>query len=104
MALQSGSRKGVNQMKITKRQLRQIIKEEYSRVLLEQEDDAQSKSDLAQMFNDLKQTIRQQKVLKANVPIVELLVKAVIEGAGDKKFTKEVLKRLVIDAIDGMKE
>jgi Zn-dependent M32 family carboxypeptidase len=91
-------------MKITKRQLRQIIKEEYSRVLLEQEDDAQSKSDLAQMFNDLKQTIRQQKVLKANVPIVELLVKAVIEGAGDKKFTKEVLKRLVIDAIDGMKE
>ena len=89
-------------MKITKRQLRQIIKEESARVLLEQEDEAQSRSDLSSMFNDLKQTVRQAKVLKANVPIVELLVKAVIEGAGEKKFTKEVLKRLVIDAIDSM--
>jgi len=91
-------------MKITKRQLRRIIKEEYGRVLSEQEDEARSKADLSKMFNNLKQTIRQAKVLKANVPIVELLVKAVIEGAGEKKFTKEILKRLVIDAIDGMKE
>lgn len=89
-------------MKITKRQLRTIIKEEYGRVLSEQEDEARSKADLSKMFSNLKQTIRQAKVLKANVPIVELLVKAVIEGAGEKKFTKEILKRLVIDAIDRM--